>query len=184
MGKRFLRMIAEAFRRNLREKSPRYGAVRLNSADTSDRRINQEEHNHLSDCPCCGSPIEWVRKGEQLWSHNVQTCRLVNLALTEIGLSPNQPIRVDVYGGLGPLKGYYSPADPYTIHISEDTYSLFPEYTIFHETKHLVDCLTKGWSEEGSPDPWARLLCMKYGFRYPPPHQHFNCLSGYRSTAL
>jgi hypothetical protein len=125
-------------------------------------------------CPCCGSQV--VREtynGVSLF-HNVETCRLVNLALSNMGISLDQPIRVDIYRNTGPLKGYYSPADPYTIHISEEAYSRYPEYVIFHETKHLVDCITRGWSEESTPDPFARSLCAKHGFGVPPPHPQFD----------
>jgi hypothetical protein len=106
-------------------------------------------------------------------SHNVETCRLVNIALAEMGASYAQFIRVSIYHHTGPLKAFYSPSDPYTIHISDQAYSQYPHYTIFHETKHLVDCMTKGWSEEGTPDTFARSLCEKYGFRCPPPHHHY-----------
>ncbi len=77
-------------------------------------------------------------------THNPQTCRLVNLVLMEIGLGLEHQIRVEIYPGSGPLGGFYSTADPYTIHVSDDAYAHFPEYIIFHEAKHLIDCLTKG----------------------------------------
>ena len=123
-------------------------------------------------CPCCGMSITFARVRDWVWIHNVRTCRLVNLALHEMELSLNQQVRVEIYPFLGPLKGYYTLTDPYSIHISEDAYLLFPEYTIFHEMKHLIDCLTKGWSEEESPDPWARSLCLRHGFKFPPPQQY------------
>ena len=123
-------------------------------------------------CYCCGMPLSSTRTRDWIWIHNPRTCRLVNIALSEMGVSLDHLVRVEIYPSLGPLKGYYALTDPYTIHISEDAYLLFPEYTIFHETKHLIDCLTKGWSEEESPDEWARSLCLRYGFRFPPPQQY------------
>jgi hypothetical protein len=185
--KRSLRAVADAVGQITRPKSSRHVIIQLNPNEVSNSLINREERDHLGNCPSCGSPMESGRTGEYAWSHNVQTCRLVNLALAEIGFSLSQPILVNVYAGRGPLKGFYFPADPFTIHISEDAYYLFPEYTVFHETKHLVDCLTKGWSEEASPDPWARSLCLKYGFRYPPPYQYVDYLGlslGYRPLLL
>jgi hypothetical protein len=119
-------------------------------------------------CSTCGKPIVKRNEGGQIAYHNASTCRLVNLALTEMGVSLDQMIRIEVYPDSGPLKGYYSPFDPYTIHVAEEAYSRFPEYIIFHETKHLVDCLTKGWSEEDTPDPFARNLCARYGYGCPP----------------
>jgi hypothetical protein len=124
-------------------------------------------------CPCCGSHVIHETSNGLSWSHNVETCRLVNLALSDMEISLDQSIRVDIYRSSGPLKGYYSPADPYTIHVSEEAYSRYPEYVIFHETKHLVDCIMKGWSEEDTPDPFARSLCVKHGFGVPPPHPNF-----------
>lgn len=183
MGLRWLQTIAEMFHRNLRTNFSRYGIERLNPTETADIQVKQETRGHQGNCPCCGLLIESGRMRGQLWRHNVETCKLVNLALSESGISLSQPIRVYVYAGRGPLKGYYALADPYAIHISEDSYSLFREYTIFHEIRHMVDCLRKGWSEEGSPDKWARLLCIKYGFRYPPPHQHFHLGFGYKFLA-
>jgi len=183
MGLRWLQTIAEMFNRNLRTNSSRHGIERLDSTEAANIQVKQKTHGHHGNCPCCGLPIESGRMRGQIWRHNVETCRLVNLALFESRISLDQPIRVDVYAGRGPLKGYYALADPYVIHISEDAYSLFPEYTIFHETKHMVDCLRKGWSEEGSPDTWARSLCIRYGFRYPPPHQHFHLGFGYEFPA-
>ena len=123
-------------------------------------------------CSCCGTPVTLTRIRDWIWIHNPRTCSLVNLALQQMGLSLSHQIRVEIYPFLGPLKGYYTLSDPYTIHISEDAYLLFPEYTIFHETKHLIDCLTRGWSEEESPDGWARSLCSRHGFRCPPPQQY------------
>lgn len=119
-------------------------------------------------CPSCGMPICSYSTEGLSWSHNSETCHLVNIALAEVGVGFDQFIRVSISPHIGPLKGYYSVADPFTIHISDQAYSQFPEYIIFHETKHLVDCLMKGWSEEGTPDSFARSLCAKYGFRCPP----------------
>ena len=121
-------------------------------------------------CSCCGSRVAHGSSSGISWSHNVATCRLVNLALSDMGVCLDQPIRVNIYRAQGPLKGYYSSADPHTINISEEAYSRYPEYVIFHETKHLVDCVTKGWSEEDTPDPFARSLCVKHGFEAPPQH--------------
>jgi len=103
-------------------------------------------------------------------THNPRTCKLLNIVLAELNFTLEQEIRVEIYPGTGPLRGYYSTSDPYAIHISEEAYSRYPEYIIFHETKHLVDCLTKGWSEEGTPDRFARGLCIKYGYDPPPLH--------------
>lgn len=144
-----------------------------------DERGTPEERTYSEQCPSCGSPIVLGTTKGLSWSHNVETCRLVNIALSELGVSVGQFILVDVYSSSGPLKGYYFPADPYTIHVSEEAYSQFPQYIIFHETKHLVDCLTKGLSDENTPDPFARSLCAKYGFRCPPPHQHYNWMNPY-----
>jgi len=135
-------------------------------------RPERNEKAELGFCSTCGNPITLSTQGEYSSFHNAATCRLVNLALVEMEVSIDQTIRVVVYPYWGPLKGYYSTAEPLTIHVAEETYSHFPEYIIFHETKHLVDCLTKGWSEEGTPDPFARHLCAKYDFPCPPPHQH------------
>jgi len=119
-------------------------------------------------CPSCGLPLSKTLTGNESLTHNVETCRLVNIALSELGVSLYQTIRVEIYPAAGPLRGFYFTADPYTIHISEDAYSQLREYIIFHETKHLVDCLTVGQSEEVTPDRFARILCAKYGYRSPP----------------
>lgn len=132
----------------------------------------------LGHCSTCGGPITTQIMNGVMVSHNPQTCRLVNLAFEELGVSFGQTVRINVYPLPGQLRGYYHTADPYAIHVSEEAYSQFQEYIIFHETKHLVDCLTKGWSEEGTPDPFARTLCAKYGFRSPPAHQHFSFVGG------
>jgi len=119
-------------------------------------------------CPTCGVPVSQDHTQEESVNHNVETCRLVNLVLSELGVSLVQTIRVDIYPGAGPLRGFYFTADPYSIHISEEAYSQMREYIIFHETKHLVDCLTLGRSEEVTPDDFARSLCTRYGYRCPP----------------
>lgn len=123
----------------------------------------------VTACPSCGRPITSTSTAGETLTHNPVTCRLVNIALKEMSVVLEHPIRVEIYPGTGPLGGFYATTDPYTIHISDDAYTRFPEYIIFHETKHLVDCLTKGWSEEGTPDPFARSLCVRHGYRWPPP---------------
>ncbi len=131
------------------------------------------QHGNVPEaCPSCGLPAASSVIDGELRTHNPETCRLVNLVLTEMGVVLEQQIRVEIYPPSGPLKGFYTTSDPFTIHISEQAYSQFPAYIIFHETKHLVDCLTKGWSEEGTPDNFARSLCVKYGYGWPRPHQH------------
>jgi len=119
-------------------------------------------------CPSCGVPLSETYARDLSVTHNIETCRLVNLVLSELGVSIDGTIRVEIYPGAGPLRGFYFTADPYTIHISEDAYAQLREYIIFHETKHLVDCLTVGRSEEVTPDRFARSLCFKYGYRCPP----------------
>jgi len=118
-------------------------------------------------CPTCGVPLSEARTRYESVTHNVETCRLVNLVLSELGVSLSQTIRVDIYPRAGPLRGFYFTADPYSIHISEEAYSQLREYIIFHETKHLVDCLTIGRSEEITPDHFARSLCIKHGYTCP-----------------
>jgi len=135
-------------------------------ASTMDRKTS---HDEASFCSTCGSPVSRKIDGGLTLSHNTVTCRLVNLALSEMGASFDEMIRVEIYPDSGPLKGYYSPYEPFTIHVAQEAYSLYPEYIIFHETKHLVDCVTKGWSEEETPDPFARNLCSKHGYKCPPP---------------
>lgn len=141
-----------------------------------DSRHEMREEARPSDrvpmaCPSCGMPLTSSLNTEEMLTHNPHTCRLVNLVLREMGVGLEHQIRVEIYPGTGPLGGFYTTVDPYTIHISDDAYTHFPEYIIFHETKHLADCLTKGWSEEGTPDNFARSLCVKYGYRWPPPQQ-------------
>lgn len=113
-------------------------------------------------------PLSEIKGETEVVTHNPETCRLVNIALSELGVHVDQPIRINIYPGAGPLRGFYFTADPYTIHVSEDAYAQLREYIIFHETKHLVDCLRFGRSEELTPDSFARSLCAKYGYSYPP----------------
>jgi len=101
-------------------------------------------------------------------THNPETCRLLNLVLTELGVRIPRMIRINIYPGAGPLRGFYFTADPYAINISEEAYAQIREYIIFHETKHMVDCLQFGRSEEVTPDRFARSLCLKYGYKCPP----------------
>lgn len=140
--------------------------------DSTTPFADQANANLSERCSSCGMPVESRTAGEDVFTHNPETCRLVNLVLSEMHLRLQQPIRVEIYPDFGPLRGFYSTADPYAIHISTAACSQYPEYIIFHETKHLVDCVTKGWSEEGTPDVFARELCIKYGYRWPPPQQH------------
>jgi hypothetical protein len=146
-----------------------YGYFQSTALDAEAEQFESQVHGEQGNCPTCGEPLTSYSSRDQSWAHNTETCRLVNLALSEMGVSFDSPIRIEIYQNAGPLKGYYATVQPLTIHISEDAYRLFPEYMVFHETRHLVDCLTKGWSDENSPDPFARQLCMKYGFRCPPP---------------
>lgn len=130
----------------------------------------EPRNNSLESCPCCGVAMMPHANQSELITHNPRTCELLNLVLAELDFTLEQQIRVEIYPGAGALRGYYSTSDPYAIHISEEAYSQYPEYIIFHETKHLVDCLTKGWSEEGTPDRFARELCLKYGYHTPALH--------------
>ena len=118
-------------------------------------------------CPTCATPLLRTKSKFESVTHNPETCRLVNLVLSELGASVPQTIRVNIYSDVGSLRGYYFTANPYTINISEEAYAETPEYTIFHETKHLVDCLQFGQSEEVTPDRFARALCQRYGYRCP-----------------
>ena len=119
-------------------------------------------------CPVCATPLSRSRNKFEIVVHNPETCRLVNLVLTELGVAVSQPIRVNIYPGAGSLRGFYFTADPYTINISEEAYAQTPEYIIFHEIKHLVDCIQFGRSDEAAPDRFARSLCQKYGYSCPP----------------
>jgi len=123
---------------------------------------------HGKACPICSTPLLDSRNEYESVTHNPETCRLVNLVLSELGISIPQTIRVNIYPGAGPLRGFYFTEDPYTIHVSEEAYTQLREYIIFHETKHLADCLQFGRSEELTPDRFARALCIKYGYRSPP----------------
>ena len=125
-----------------------------------------EPYTHT--CPICGVPVTETEGPDELVTHNVESCRLVNLALSELGVRLPQTLRIDIYPSAGSLRGFYFTGDPYTIHISEEAYAQLREYIIFHETKHLVDCLQFGRSEEITPDRFARSLCLKYGFTCPP----------------
>jgi len=124
--------------------------------------------SNLEMCPVCGTLLAQTHDDYESVTHNSETCRLVNLVLSELGVNVPQAIRVNIYPGAGALRGFYFTADPYTINISEEAYSQIREYIIFHETKHLVDCLQFGRSEEVTPDRFARALCQKYGYRCPP----------------
>jgi len=129
--------------------------------------FGRKDNSDFKSCPTCGNLLSETHALDEVVTHNVDTCRLVNLALSQLGVSLEQTIRVDIYPGAGPLRGFYFTADPYSIHVSEEAYSQLREYIIFHETKHLVDCLTIGRSEEITPDQFARSLCVKYGYRCP-----------------
>ena len=129
--------------------------------------FGRKDDGDFKSCPTCGDLLSETHTLDETVTHNVDTCRLVNLVLTELGVSLEQTVRVDIYPSAGPLRGFYFTADPYSIHVSEEAYSQLREYIIFHETKHLVDCLTIGRSEEITPDQFARSLCIKYGYRCP-----------------
>jgi hypothetical protein len=163
-----LRSIFKNLTQKIRPDMHQYGYMQQAELEMQPEQLGSELHGELGNCPTCGTPLTSYSSRNRSWTHNTETCRLVNLALSEMGVSFDRPIRIEIYQNPGPLKGYYATVDPFTIHISEEAYGLFPEYMVFHETKHLVDCLTKGWSEEGSPDPFARQLCMRHGFRCPP----------------
>ena len=122
----------------------------------------------LVPCPICTTPMSETENGYEHLTHNPETCRLVNIALSELRITIPEAVRINIYPGAGPLRGFYFTGDPYTIHISENAYAQLKEYIIFHETKHLVDCLKFGRSEEVTPDHFARMLCLKYGYRCPP----------------
>ena len=132
------------------------------------RRLDGGGENRSETCPICATPLSESKNQYEFVTHNPETCRLVNLVLYELGVRISQTIRINIYPGAGPLRGFYFTEDPYTIHISEEAYAQLREYIIFHETKHLVDCLQFGRSEELTPDRFARSLCIKYGYRYPP----------------
>ena len=146
------------------------GWLRQNLPSRNNSKDLTELGKDFAKCPSCGvlmSSIQ-VHASDEVVSHNAETCRLVNLVLAELGVSFAHMIRVEIYYGSGPLRGFYFTADPYTVHISEAAYLEYREYIIFHETKHLVDCLTRGQSEETTPDRFARDLCARHGYDCPP----------------
>jgi len=167
-----LAAIVRSIVHRVRSRNRGYGYAYPITNDFTPAQDLTEPQKNIVTCPACGIPVTSHATRDLSLVHNVKTCRLVNLALAELGVGFDRIIQVSVYPHSGPLRGYYLPADPYTIHVSDGAYSQFPEYAIFHETKHLVDCLTKGWSEENSPDMFARMLCAKYGFSCPPAHPH------------
>ena len=132
------------------------------------RKFGKGAELRLEVCPTCAAPLGETRDAYEYVRHNPETCRLVNLALFELGVEIRQTVRINIYPGAGPLRGFYFTGDPYTIHVSEEAYARLREYIIFHETKHLVDCLEFGRSEELTPDRFARSLCVKYGYGCPP----------------
>jgi len=131
------------------------------------RSFTTRAQPNVKTCPTCAAPLSKAEDRYEYVTHNPETCRLVNLALSELGVNIPQTVRVNIYPGAGPLRGFYFTGDPYTIHISEEAYAQLREYIIFHETKHLVDCLQFGRSEELTPDNFARSVCLKYGYRCP-----------------
>ncbi|HUK51193.1 MAG TPA: hypothetical protein VLV18_09155, partial [Terriglobales bacterium] len=76
----------------------------------------------IQNCPSCGVPMSDSTTPDEAIAHNSETCRLVNLVLGELGVSFAHMLRVEIYYGTGPLRGFYFTADPYTIHISEGAY--------------------------------------------------------------
>ena len=132
------------------------------------RKFGKGAEPRLEVCPTCAAPLAETGNAYEYVRHNPETCRLVNLALFELGVEIRQTVRINIYPGAGPLRGFYFTGDPYTIHVSEEAYARLREYIIFHETKHLVDCLEFGRSEELTPDRFARSLCVKYGYGCPP----------------
>jgi hypothetical protein len=132
------------------------------------RSLGRHVEPDLKTCPICTVRLSETKDSYERVTHNSETCRLVNLVLSELGVRIPQTVRVNIYPGAGPLRGFYFTWDPYTIHISEEAYAQLREYIIFHETKHLVDCLQFGRSEEVTPDRFARSLCLKYGYKCPP----------------
>jgi len=135
---------------------------------TLQTRFGNHVEADLKTCPICKMPLSETRDRYEYVTHNAETCRLVNVALSELGVVIPQTVRINVYTNAGPLSGFYFTGDPYTIHISEEAYAHLREYTIFHETKHLVDCLQFGRSEELTPDRFARSLCLKFAYKCPP----------------
>lgn len=159
-NKRITETIKEKIQQASREF--RFGSIGLETSE------EVHEFDSSKTCPSCGMPLTSQTNHNETVTHDPHTCQLVNLVLTEMRASIQKPIRVQIYTSPGPVRGFYSTADPFAIHISQEAYAQYREYIIFHETKHLVDCLTKGWSEEGTPDTFARNLCIKYGYNSPP----------------
>jgi len=126
--------------------------------------------SEIKICPTCAAPLSETEDRYEYVTHNPKTCGLVNLVLSELGVRIPETVRIKIYPGAGPLRGFYFTGEPYTIHISEEAYGQVLEYIIFHETKHLVDCLRFGRSEELTPDSFARSLCLKYGYKCPPEY--------------
>jgi hypothetical protein len=134
------------------------------------RKFGKGAEPRLEVCPTCAAPLAETGNAYEYVRHNPETCQLVNLALLELGVEIPHTVRINIYPGAGPLRGFYFTGDPYTIHVSEEAYAQLLEYIIFHETKHLVDCLRFGRSEELTPDSFARSLCLKYGYKCPPEY--------------
>ena len=132
------------------------------------RILSRDGYRFVGTCPVCEAPLLETESKSESMTHNPETCRLLNLVLTELGVRIPRMIRINIYPGAGPLRGFYFTADPYAINISEEAYAQIREYIIFHETKHMVDCLQFGRSEEVTPDRFARSLCLKYGYKCPP----------------
>jgi len=144
------------------------GSASLTQLKNTLRKFGKGAELRLEVCPTCAAPLAETGDAYEYVRHNPETCRLVNLALFELGVEIRQTVRINIYPGAGPLRGFYFTGDPYTIHVSEEAYARLREYIIFHETKHLVDCLEFGRSEELTPDRFARSLCVKYGYGCPP----------------
>ena len=108
-------------------------------------------------CPTCGTPISEASTQEEDVSHNSETCRLVNLVLAELGVSFGHMIRVEIYPGRGHSEGSILRPTPIRFTSPRAQYSEYREYIVFHETKHLVDCLTRGQSEEVTPDRFSTI---------------------------
>ena len=147
------------------------GSLSLDQLESALRRVfARDAVSEVKTCPTCAAPLLDMKDRYEYVTHNPETCRLVNLVLSELGVRISEPVRIQIYPGAGPLRGFYFTGDPYTIHISEEAYAQLLEYIIFHETKHLVDCLRFGRSEELTPDSFARSLCLRYGYKCPPEY--------------
>jgi integrase len=147
------------------------GSLSLDQLESALRRVfTRATASEVKTCPTCAARLSDTKDRYEYVTHNPETCRLVNLVLSELGVRISETVRIQIYPGAGPLRGFYFTGDPYTIHISEEAYAQLLEYIIFHETKHLVDCLRFGRSEELTPDSFARSLCLKYGYRCPPEY--------------